>query len=49
MQLLLSRGYEQGEQSFIFFRDVNMGSRVIRVQVDFLAGEYAGSSKSHRT
>lgn len=49
MQLLLSRGYEQGEQPFIFFRDVNMGSRVIRVQVDFLAGEYAGSSKSHRT
>ena len=49
MQLLLARGYEQGEQPFIFFRDVAMGSRVIRVQVDFLAGEYAGSSKSHRT
>jgi len=49
MQLLLARGYEQGEQPFIFFRNVDMGSRVIRVQVDFLAGEYAGSSKSHRT
>jgi hypothetical protein len=49
MQLLLSRGYEQGEQPFIFFRDVTIGSRVIRVQVDFLAGEYAGSSKPHRT
>jgi len=49
MQLLLSRGYEQGEQPFIFFRDVTIGSRVIRVQVDFLAGEYAGNSKSHRT
>ena len=49
MQLLLSRGYEQGEQPFIFFRDVNMSDRVIRVQVDFLAGEYASSSKSHRT
>lgn len=49
MQLLLSRGYEHGDQPFIFFRDVTIGSQVIRVQVDFLAGEYAGSSKSHRT
>jgi len=49
MQLLLTRGYEQGDQPFIFFRDVTIGNQVIRVQVDFLAGEYAGSSKSHRT
>lgn len=49
MQLLLLRGYERGEQPFIFYRDVTISSRVIRVQVDFLAGEYAGSGKSHRT
>jgi len=49
MQLLLSRGYLQGSQPFIFFRDVTVDNRVIRVQVDFLAGEYAGSSKPHRT
>ena len=49
MELLLSRGYIQGEQPFVFFRDVTIGDQVIRVQVDFLAGEYAGSGKSHRT
>jgi hypothetical protein len=49
MELLLSRGYIQGEQPFVFFRDVTIGNQVIRVQVDFLAGEYAGSGKSHRT
>jgi hypothetical protein len=49
MELLLSRSYTRGEQPFVFFRDVTIGNKVIRVQVDFLAGEYAGSGKSHRT
>jgi len=49
MELLLSRGYTQGEQPFVFFRGVTIGNQVIRVQVDFLAGEYAGRGKSHRT
>ncbi len=49
MELLLAQGYTQGEQPFVFFRDVTIGNQVIRVQVDFLAGEYAGRGKSHRT
>lgn len=46
--LLLSRGYRQGEQSFMFFRKVKVGEAEINVEVDFLAGEYEGTSKSHR-
>ena len=41
-KLLLSRGYEQDHrQPFIFHRTVNVGGNPIKVQVDFLAGEYA--------
>ena len=47
--LLLSRGYVQGPQPFIFFRNVPVGSETIKVQVDFLAGEYEGTGRSHRT
>lgn len=46
--LLKERGYREGKQPFIFFRDVTIGDRNYEVQVDLLAGEYAGSSKSHR-
>lgn len=49
MELLLSRGYEQGSQPFIFHRKVLVEDREIRVQVDFLAGEYGGSTRRHRT
>jgi hypothetical protein len=49
MQLLLGRGYYQGEQPFIFFRTVQVGERTFEVEVDFLAGEYAGSKRGHRT
>jgi len=47
-ELLRSRGYRQGKQSFSFLRDVPMGERMITVQVDLLAGEYAGTGRSHR-
>jgi hypothetical protein len=46
--LLKSRGYQQGEQPFIFFRNVRVGDHEVKVQVDLLAGEYEGTSKSHR-
>jgi len=46
--LLKGRGYQQGDQPFIFFRSVDIGGHDIKVQVDLLAGEYEGSSKGHR-
>ena len=49
LQLLLSHGYRQSEQPFIFFRAVQIGERQIDVEVDFLAGEYSGTTRSHRT
>ncbi|HVT87942.1 MAG TPA: nucleotidyl transferase AbiEii/AbiGii toxin family protein [Tepidisphaeraceae bacterium] len=45
---LAQHGYEEGSQPFIFFRTVTIGSQAVKVQVDFLAGEYQGTSKSHR-
>lgn len=48
--LLETRGYyPHTEQPFIFYRDVPVGARVIPVEVDFLAGEYAGTARGHRT
>ncbi len=49
LQLLLARGYRQGEQPFIFFRTVQQGKHTYEVEVDFLAGEYAGTGRSRRT
>lgn len=49
MQLLLARGYRQGEQPFIFYRKVELAGKSFDVEVDFLAGEYAGTARSHRT
>jgi hypothetical protein len=49
LQLLLARGYYQGAQPFIFFRTVQLGERTFEVEVDFLAGEYAGTTRGHRT
>lgn len=46
--LLKSRGYEQVEQPFIFYRKIQVGDHTIKVEVDLLAGEYEGTSKSHR-
>jgi hypothetical protein len=48
-ELLLSRGYRQGKQPFIFHRDVIVRDLTVTVQVDFLAGEYEGTGKKHRT
>lgn len=49
LQLILARGYRQGEQPFIFFRTVQVGNNTYEVEVDFLAGEYAGTGRGHRT
>lgn len=49
MQLLIACGYRQAEQPFIFFRKVKVGERTFEVEVDFLAGEYSGTTRSHRT
>ena len=46
--LLKSRGYQQGDQPFIFFRNLKIGDHEVKVQVDLLSGEYEGTSKSHR-
>jgi hypothetical protein len=48
-KLLLSRGYRQGKQPFIFHRDIQTNDHTVTVQVDFLAGEYEGTGKKHRT
>lgn len=49
LQLLLSRGYRRSAQPFIFFRTVQFGERTFDVEVDFLAGEYSGTTRGHRT
>jgi hypothetical protein len=48
-KLLLDRGYIEGEQPFIYFREFMVEGRQYRVQVDLLAGEYEGTGKGHRT
>ena len=46
----MSRGYRQGGQPFQFFREVPFSDRdPITVEVDLLAGQYGGTSRSHRT
>ena len=46
---LLRQGYVAGTQPFTFFREVVLAGRTIPVKVDFLAGEYGGAGRSHRT
>ena len=46
---LLRHGYVEGKEPFIFLREVPVGGRTITVKVDFLAGEYGGAGRSHRT
>lgn len=48
-RLLSERGYAPGQQPFIFKRIVRAGDREVVVEVDLLAGEYAGTGRSHRT
>lgn len=47
-ELLLERGYVEGKQPFVYCRDIERGGKTIRVLVDFLSGEYAGTGKGHR-
>ncbi len=47
--LLVERGYIPGQQPFTYSRDVEVEGQSIKVKVDFLAGEYGGTGKSHRT
>ncbi len=47
--LLVSAGYAEGGQPFIFFRDVRAGRRTLKIEVDLLAGEYEGTGRAHRT
>jgi hypothetical protein len=49
MQLLIKRGYQPGDQPFIFYRSILVGGQEIKVEVDFLAAEYGGTGKKHRT
>jgi hypothetical protein len=46
--LLLQNGFYQGDQPFIFKREVTIGNRVYKVEVDLLAGEYHGTAAGHR-
>jgi len=41
-------GYEPAPQPFIFFRTVSVGGQAVKVQVDFLSGEYGGTGRSRR-
>jgi len=49
-ETLLRHGYREGNQPYMFFRDVPRGNGGnILVEVDFLAAEYGGTGRSHRT
>jgi hypothetical protein len=50
-RLLENRGYIQSdEQPFIFYKTVNTKNGIdVKVEVDFLAGEYLGTGKNGRT
>lgn len=45
---LLKRGYREGARQFTFLRTVNIHGRDITVHVDFLSGEYGGTTRTHR-
>lgn len=51
LQLMKKRGYEKNpQQPFIFYRTIkDKTGTLTKVQVDFLAGEYGGTGKTHRT
>ena len=48
-KLLESRGYEEAEQPYVFYRKLVIEDEEVAVEVDFLAGEYSGTGRSHRT
>jgi len=50
LELLKERGYEETEQPYVFNRTVKTESGAkVTVKINLLAGEYGGTSKSHRT
>lgn len=50
LKLLKKRGYREGSQPFIFYRTIKVESGIeVTVEINLLAGEYGGTSKSHRT
>lgn len=50
LQLMQKRGYKEGEQPFIFYRTIEYGAgSTVTVEIDLLAGEYGGTTKTHRT
>lgn len=49
LQLLFKRRYIQGDQPYIFYRTIQVDDQEIKVEVDFLAGEYGGTGKNRRT
>ena len=50
LKLLEKRGYQEGNQPFIFHRTIKVESGIeVTVEINLLAGEYGGTSKSHRT
>ena len=50
LKLLKKRDYQEGNQPFIFHRTIKVESGIeVTVEINLLAGEYGGTSKSHRT
>lgn len=50
LQLLKKRGYMQGNQPFIFNRNIKTENGTsYSIEIDLLSGEYGGTDKSHRT
>ena len=50
LKLLKKRGYQEGNQPFVFHRTIKVESGIeVTVEINLLAGEYGGTSKSHRT
>jgi len=50
LELLKDRGYEEADQPDVFHRTVETESGTpVTVKINLLAGEYGGTSKSHRT
>lgn len=49
-ELLKGRGYfqEKGKPPFMFFRNVPLEERIIKVRVDLLTGEDGGTGRGHR-
>ncbi|MBA4383587.1 MAG: hypothetical protein C0410_02515 [Anaerolinea sp.] len=49
LELLLARGYRQGNQPFIFYRALKIEGLEFEVEVDFITSEYGGTGKKQRT